>query len=244
MVKIRPYGDLDRDFDVPLAFSTGGIVDGGGDMYDDANLIDTDLTQSISDVAADKNLVMRSIPNTHRQALKYGNRSDAPYSIASSSYYDYQPIPSGLIKDGDRYFGSGSQYFTCMFPGMFVLVATDISITGFYVSGNIGSDGHAADTTTMFPISTGGETYTAFLKTNTDTNDQDPSINHIIIVPGGPSGIIHSADYSGEYDDDFLESISSNEIYYLCVSRYPTAALSLNDAKAVATRFIEVINGI
>jgi hypothetical protein len=61
-----------------------------------------------------------------------------------------------VIEDGTDYFGEGSEYFTCMYPGVFVLAATNISITEFSITGNLGADGDTTMSADNFSLQNEG----------------------------------------------------------------------------------------
>ena len=245
-VKIKSTGEIDTDFvDKAFATKTVGILDSAdSDMYDGANYINTNLTQLYDMIKENRVDGFLSLPYTHSAMWNYDNGDVVYYpSYESGQPYDsnYAPVPNGEIKDGSRFFGSGSTYFTNMYQGMFVMMATDVSISEFSITGNIGSDGSGIDAVAIFPISSGGQEYTAYLKTNCCASD--PSINHIIIVPGGPTGITQLYDDTGSYDDHCLQGLDNiDQIFYILVSRAEAAALSEEDATKIAKMFLDVLN--
>lgn len=227
-------GDGSRDFDFIAEPEVGfvGIEDGGNDMYDGANFINTNLTQPYATGKENNLFESLSIPVTHIPL--YGGEGGTNFDFSVGSYI---PVPTGKIKDGTPYFGSGSQYFTNMYEGMFVLGATDISINEFSVLGNIGADG--GGTATSFEILANGNTYTVFMKNVFGSGD--PSINQLIIVPGNGDGITQLYDESTDYDDHCLQGLNVDEIYYIVVSRNNNESLSSEGATALAAKFLEVI---
>ena len=104
-----------------------GIEDGGDDMYDSGNFMNTNLTQNWDDIKEgeiddDGPLAQASIPYTHTQA----DNEDG-----DNEYYN--PPMDGSVKPGDSYFGSGSKYFTNMYPGLFLMISDKISISEFNI---------------------------------------------------------------------------------------------------------------
>jgi hypothetical protein len=70
----------------------------------------------------------------------------------------------------------------------------------------------------------------------------DPSINHIIIVPGSADGITHLYDETSQWDDHCLQGLTGRkEIYYLMLSRGNNVPLSSQDAQFAAQRFMDTI---
>lgn len=218
--KLDQYGNL-------LPFSVQsmlyyGIDDGGMDMYDGANYLNTNLTNLYDDIKGDNVDELASIPSTHTQAYYYeadGDGCNEGFEDDSEFGYTYSPLPDGLIRDGDPYFGTGSQYFTNMYPGLFFLAATDIGISQFSITGNIGSDGHGIDNAGRFIIKAGNKAYTCFYKTNVDTYNHDPSIHHLIIVHG-IGGMTQEFDSTGRYDDHLVDGLEGkDELYYFLFGR-------------------------
>jgi len=236
--KLNAYGKL-LNFHVPVTFSQWGIEDGNNDMFDGGNYINTNLTQLYDNIKEDDVDSQLSIPSTHTQS----------YSVDYSDYYDpespyeytYLPEPNdGKILNGDAYFGSGSRYFTNMYPGMFVLVASNIHISEFSITGDVGSDGSATDSTIIYPIKSNNVLYSVFFKTNFDGGD--PSINHFIIVPGKTDGITQLYDNTGSYDDHCIQNIDNvREIYYILVSKGNSDRITNEEAKTFAQKFLDIV---
>ena len=210
-----------------------GIDDGGDDMYDDGNFMNTNLTQLWENIVENDQNEELCIPYTHTQAE---NESDLPDQYTN-------PPMDGKVKDGTNYFGEGSKYFTNMYPGLFIMIADNVSVSEFTISGNVGSDGDGVGAGYINSIIPG---WTLFYKTNTDLEneyDSDPSINHLILVPGSASGIIHEYDTTSAYDDHAILNISDrNRIIYALVSRLPEEdVLSESDAIQIAQKILEIV---
>lgn len=222
--------------DVSGVFTNRGISDGGDDMYDGANYLNTNLTQVYADVNEsqvdnDDDKAMASIPYTHTQAV---NEDD------DVEYVD--PPMDGSVQDGTIYFGAGSRYFTNMYPGMFVMVVDGMDITEFSVTGNIGSDGDGVNAAAVSPV--GAKNWTMFFKSNHDEySDSDPTINHIILVPGAAPGLTQEYDNSREHDDHAIFGLGGrNRLIFLVVATQPEAGpLIDSEAEAIAQQVLEVI---
>lgn len=212
-----------------------GINDGGDDMYDGANYMNTNLTANWDDIKEgeiDDNDIFAalSIPYTHTQAE---NEDDDP-----NQYYN--PPMDGTIENGNNYFGEGSRYFTNMYPGLFIMIADTISISEFNISGNVGSDGDGTGAGYIDSVVPG---WTLFYKTNTDDDNSDPSINQLILVPGTSVGITQEYDTSSSDDDHRISGITDRtRIVYAVVARHPDEdVLSESDAILVAQKILEII---
>ena len=98
------------------ADGSNNIDDGGDDMYDTGNILNTNLANEI--------------PYTHTQMEGVSGQATLEDFI-----YD------GTVENGDSYFGTASSYFTNTYPGLFVMAAYDVSVTDFSITGNLGADG-------------------------------------------------------------------------------------------------------
>ena len=208
-----------------------GISDGGDDMYDGANFMNTNLTQLWEDVVANNKDTSLCIPYTHTQSSEEASSLPDQYT---------NPPMDGEVRNGANYFGEGSKYFTNMYPGLFIMVADNISVSQFTIGGNLGSDGKGAGAGYIENVVPG---WTLFYKTNSDESTDDPSINQLILLPGDSTGITHEYDATAAYDDHAVLGISDrNRIIYAVVSRVPDEdVLSENDAIQIAEKILEII---
>ncbi len=171
-----------------------GISDGGSDMYDCANYLNTNL--------------------------------------ASQFLYT-----DGVLVASDAIFGTGSSYHTSKFPALFVMQADNISIDMFEITGNNGADSDGSLDTAMFDVNVAGRQSTVYVKRVYGAGD--PSINHIIIVPGGGSGITHTFSNDTNDDRDTLTGLSGiDHIAYLLVARSSGQRLSDADVLALVDEFV------
>jgi len=250
--------DLDgalSSFSVKPPNPTYGIDDGFQDMYDGGNYFNTNLTQLFDSIKEDNVSGNLSIPNTHTPCWQNANLEE-DFRDDSSDTYDengvsYRPVADGEVKDGSSYFGSGSEYFTNMYPGLFVLTATGVDISEFSIAGDLGSDGSSTDVSEIFPLkSASGQSYTAYFKTNYlssseggERGNNDISVNHLIILPG--SAVVSvQIDETGEYDDHCISGIDGkSELYVLVFGRWDGNMVPLDEARAVAKKFMEIVSG-
>lgn len=202
------------------------ILDGGNDLFDGANILNTEL--------------FTQIPYTHTQMV------DPPvHTFQETSPYYF--ISNGIVLSGDSYFGAGSSYFTNLYPGLFVMAATNTSVDEFYIDGNAGADCDS-DLDSYQQTYTGfSETYTAYVKRYFNNTNTEPSNNHIIIVNSDGTGINH--DYSSEgCGSDFdqisgLTSSSVTKIYYLLMSLSPTEKISDNQIDNIVNILLSIVDG-
>ncbi|MDF1811624.1 MAG: PEP_CTERM-anchored TLD domain-containing protein [Verrucomicrobiales bacterium] len=186
-------------YDFSDGFIGTTINDGGSDMYDGGNRLNTNLATDIS----------------------YTNNITTAGASASA-------------------FGAGSEYFTAKYDGIFTMVAKDISIDYFEITGNNGADGGGAVNGAVLATSVGAQRYTIFLKRVYDAGD--PSINHIIVVPGDGSGQSHNFATSTDNDQHRVIGLAEvDEIYYALVARSGGQFLADGDVIDIANALIEEV---
>ena len=231
-------------FGSPFKIRTTGISDSNFDMYDGANYYNTDLTQVYSSIAGGEGNNDLSIPSTHTQMT-----NDVADNPEDSMGYAYIPSnPDGSVEDGTSYFGAGSSYFTNMYPGMFVLVATGVNVDEFSITGNIGADGDTTYAVDVLSLTSKGNLYSVFVKTveaenGADLEGTETAPTHLIIVPGTSEGITHSYDTSTEDDDHAIIGISGRtELYTLTVSKKDGTLFATEEYTALAQKFLDVIS--
>jgi uncharacterized delta-60 repeat protein len=245
-VKLSSTGEMDIN-SLLFRYVSFGINDGGDDMYDNGNFLNTNLTQSFEDAQEDDVDRSLSIPYTHSACPNENNfwQEDMEEDYEAPIY---NPLMDGQVVSGDGYFGEGSSYFTNLYPGMFVMVATNVNIEEFSITGNLGSDGSTQNESFVI-ITHQGATYTVFVKVNREgeggESDSDPSVNHLIIVPGDASGLTQLINEDGDgYDDHCIKGLSDKKsIAFLVVARNYGQYLSNEDAEAVALKFLEITGG-
>ena len=237
--KLSLTGSLDSER--LFRYVSFGINDGYDDMYDDGNYINTNLTQLFEDISGDSVEELLSVPNTHSAAIDESEFEDEGSPV-------YEPAMDGQVMSGVGYFGEDSSYFTNYYPGMYAMVATNIDIEEFSIGGNLGSDSGTENESTMLVVNEGA-TYTVFVKVNREGGggeSDEPSVNHIIIVPGGSEGLAQIINEDGDDDDDHcIRGLTGRKsIAYLLVARETSDYISYEDAEAIAVKFLEVTGGM
>ncbi len=237
--KLTSTGSLDSER--LFRYVSFGISDGYDDMYDDGNYINTNLTQLFDDISEDDVEELLSVPNTHSAAVDESEFEDEGSPV-------YEPAMDGQVVSGVGYFGDNSSYFTNYYPGMYAMVATNIDIEEFSIGGDLGSDGSTENDSTMLVVHEGA-TYTVFVKVNREGSGGeggDPSVNHIIIVPGESEGLTQTINEDGDsYDDHCIRGLTGrSSIAYLVVARETSDYISYEDAEAIAVKFLDVIGGL
>lgn len=154
----------------------------------------------------------------------------------------------GQVVSGAGYFGDNSSYFTNYYPGMYAMVATNIDIEEFSIGGLVGSEDSTENESTMLVVHEGA-THTVFVKVSREGSGGeggDPSVNHIIIVPGESEGLTQTINEDGDgYDDHCIRGLTGrSSIAYLLVARQTSDYISYEDAEAIAVKFLEVTGGL
>jgi len=237
--KLTTTGSLDSER--LFRYVSFGINDGYDDMYDDGNYINTNLTQLFDDISGDSANNFLSIPNTHSAAVDESEFEDDGSPV-------YEPIMDGQVVSGLGYFGDNSSYFTNYYPGMYAMVATNIDIEEFSIGGDLGSDDNTENDSTTLVVLHEGATHTVFVKVSREGGggeNGDPSVNHIIIVPGESEGLTQIINEENDYDDHCIRGLTGRKsIAYLLVARQTSDYISYEDAEAIAVKFLEVSGGL
>jgi hypothetical protein len=148
----------------------------------------------------------------------------------------------GAVTAGTQYFGSGSSYFTNLYPGLFVLVAKSIDISSFALSGGLGVDGSGDYAADILSIPGYSKTYSAYIKTVGGTGD--PSVNHIIIIDKDDIGVEHTFDETNENDDHEITGISgATEIHYLLFAKADGVMATNLEILAVIEEYLDLVDG-
>lgn len=179
-------------------FSNGdtgtNIPDGGNDMYDGGNVLNTDLATLI-------------------------------------------PYTNGVVTASEAQFGVGSSYFTVKYTGVFAMAATNLDITRFEITGNNGADGSGSVDGAVLSTTAGGLQYTIYVKRVFDAFD--PSINHIVIVPGDGTGVSHSFAASTDNDLHTIDGLGAvDSIFYVLAARQTGQRLEDADVISIANEFL------
>ena len=194
------------------------ISDGGNDMYDIGNIINTNLALNIV--------------YTHTQ-MSLGNENN------EAKLSDF--IMDGAIVTSDTEFGEGSSYFTNLYPGLFVLSASDVDIIDFSITGVIGANtAGQVDNYNYTPTGFVG-TYKAYIKRVWGAND--PSINHIIIVNTNGTGITQAVDTTLDYDNHELTGLGNiTKIHYLLFAKAEGTKVTDLEIENIINSYLEIVD--
>jgi hypothetical protein len=199
-------------------FSNYSIGDGGDNMYNSGNIINTNIATEII--------------YTHTQ-MPFDNDKDNNEAVLSDFIMD------GEIVTSDAEFGVGSSYFTNLYPGLFVMSASDVDITDFSITGSLGADGYAQADNYEYTPTGFEETYKAYIKRvyfNFQFDINQPSINHIIIVNTDGTGITQTVDLSTQTDNHELTGLGDvTKVHYLLFAK-------ANGTKATEEEIENIIN--
>ena len=197
---------------------SNNISDGGNDMYDGGNNLygGSDEYQ---------------IPYTHTQS----SQSDELTSLTDFAM-------DGTVESGASYeLGQGSEYFTNLYPGLFVLSALNVETDRFVIDGDLGSDGGGQADFGKTELSTPG--YWLFYKRVWGASD--PSVNQLIIVKATDDvAVIHEADLSTNDERHVITNLVTagvTQIHYLLFALAEGAQASLQDMSNLANTYVSLI---
>lgn len=198
--------------------TNNGINDGGDDMYDGGNEVYTDLG---------------NVPYTHTRLIVEPDGGVPAFLFPKN----------GQVVNGDDYFGAGSEYFTNLYPGLFVLHANAMLIDEFRIDGSLGADGDGQYEVDEYVLTGFSTNYKVFVKKVYDAGD--PSVNHIMIVDTDDANIIHEYDTSTEDDFDKISSISAaTKIHYLLTSTFPGIGyITKEKIDEIVTTYLTLVDG-
>jgi hypothetical protein len=178
--------------------------------------------------------------NTNRFAVvEYTHNQQNEIDLLEDSY------PSdGTINDGTKWFGSGSSYFTNLYPGLFVLAAENIDIHTFFITGNLGASYAGFASYGDFDVIL-NETLDYSVCYKSVYGAQNASVHHLIIIPT-KSGVIHSASDSTNEDQHSVTNLENVEkLYYLLFSTHDGdngTSISEEDLSSIALAFLEIVH--
>lgn len=203
------------------------IDDGGNDMYDTGNYITTDLASEI--------------PYTHTQMD--GNVINSSDEATITDF-----IMDGSVQTGDSYFGTGSSYFTNMYPGMFVAVAKNVDLVNYRIEGGTGLDDNGVYYTDSRQITIGGTDYTAFIKCNYGSDNDEPTTNQIIIVDYQGGDLVQEiGDTDSDYHSITWQSASSvTQVHHLVFATFnESISIRLTDLQLdnIIEDYLTLVNG-
>lgn len=154
------------------------IDDGGNNLFNGGNTIKTNLNDG-NDV---------SYTHTRMSPKKPDNIYD--YSQANNAQF-IGKMDGSVVAGGLYDFGEGSQYFTNVYPGLFVLSVVDSTINNLWTLGSVGND-----TARIIGFSNqytnNSNTYTAYFKLRLGASWSQTNVNRIIIVDNDGTDIVHN----------------------------------------------------
>ncbi len=146
----------------------------------------------------------------------------------------------GVIVDSD-YFGPGGRYFTRKYPGLFVLVAEMNGVEYFQVEGNLGADGTGIVDGAVLQARAAGFDFTAFVKRVHHAAEDDPSVNHMIIVQENAAA---SHQFAIDTNSDYQRAFNlggGRRLYYLLYSGWQGAYIDNQASLNILAAFLAAL---
>ena len=135
--------------------------------------------------------------------------------------------------------GTGGQYFTRKYDGLFVFAANVNALTYFEITGNLGADSGGATDSAILTATSSGTTYRGFVKRV--YNASDPSVNHLIIVPDNGT-VTHTV--ATDTNDDahrVLNLTGVTRIYHLLFAGTGGAYIDNTAMQSIMTTFLDAV---
>ncbi len=195
--------------------SSNLIYDGGRDMYDAGNILQS--------------------PLQNNGALDYWP------GVATAMI----PYTNGQLANGDDAYGTDSSYYTIEGSGVFVLSVRNATVDRAWISGNLGADGSGAVVGNAFEVTFEGATYQVFTKSVTDAYGRDPSVVHVWILPAGVEiNHTYSNSTNSDFDQiATVGGEPLGDFYYLLLSSHPPFHPSQAQLEQVVAEFFAATRG-
>jgi hypothetical protein len=147
---------------------------------------------------------------------------------------------TGVIKAADEGLGPGSRYFTAKYPGLFIMIATDIRVQSFWIAGYLGAAGGDVDGDRL-SAAVNGLQYTVVVKRVFGA--ATPSVNHIFIVRGDGTDLTHtfSGYTSRDWDRLTFDDDSLRDLIYVLVARSDGLYLENADVSNIANEVLRYV---
>ncbi len=135
--------------------------------------------------------------------------------------------------------GTGGQYFTRKFPGLFVFAADINNADMFSINGTLGSDGNGNVDGAQLNVTHEGANYKGYVKRVWDAF-ADPSVNHLIIVKNS-STLNQTIPTTTNNDDHDISGLAgSSRIYYLLFAEADAGYYTNAQIEALMVQFLEI----
>ena len=146
----------------------------------------------------------------------------------------------GVIVDSDH-FGVGGRFFTRKYPGLFVLVAEMNGVDFFQVTGNLGADGSGFADGAVLHARAAGADFTGFVKRVYGAQEDDPSVNHMIIVQENAAA---THEFSTDTNSDYHRAVNlggGRRLYYLLYSGWQGAYIDDEASLNIMGAFLQAL---
>ena len=209
----------------------GGDISLGGDgMYDTGNIISVDSTQIQYTHIQYPSAMTNGLPPRGGAGIPQGGLNIEDFVMESVVFTG--PSASAL--------GTSSEYFTNLYPGLFVFAAQNTEIDEFSISGTLGG-GKGTFSSSNFELNTNSQTYSVFVKRVWDKGS--PSVNHIIIVNNTSENISQVTGETPTDDQHTLSGLSPDvtEIYYLLLALNNGEFLESVKVEEIVDNFLSIL---
>jgi len=211
------------------------IEDGGNNLFDGGNIISTNIAEG-NDVAY-----------THTPMFPKNLVNSDDYSQASNTQFIGR-MDGSVVAGGLYDFGEEAQYFTNVYPGLFVLSVVNSSINSLWTYGSVGNSNSKIDAYSK-QYTNNSNTYTAYFKLRYGGWGTGTNVNRIMIVDNDGTGIIHnysdgnpSLDGQEIYTDDG-ESIA-NKIHLLFFATYGGGVPTETEVDNFVTSYLSYVDNV
>ena len=159
-------------------------------------------------------------------------------NFLGTSIGSFLPYSDNLIT-ANAFLGTGGQYFTRKYDGLFVFAADVNGLGHFEITGDLGADGTGATDSSVITVVRDGTTYRGFVKRVYSAGD--PSVNHIIIVPDNGT-VTHTVTTNTNDDFHRVTSLTGvTRIYHVLYAGTGGSYIDNTATQAIMTAFLDAV---
>ena len=182
-------------------------------------------------------IVNRVVKYTHTQMP--GDTATSEAALA-----DFQ-MDGAIVAGTSLNFGSSSQYFTNLYPGLFVMCVDSPDITNFTTSGNLGSDEDTQSSNDSVSVTNNGgdgNVYQYYQFQSRDIGKGDPSLNVVVIVENGAvTSATRSSTEDYFYSVKNAGGIATTRLHYLMWSKAHGVLSSDEDVDNIVKTYLSFV---
>ena len=210
------------------------------------SVADLSLQSALNNLNANNGLVRGVIPNRYpfSEGVTGSGINDGGDDMYDGGNYlgtnlgSYLSYSDNIIATASL-LGTGGQYFTRKYDGLWVFAGDVSGLTYFQITGNLGADGSGSTDSAVLSVVRGGVTYRGFVKRV--YNAGDPSVNHLIVVADNGS-VTHEVSTNTNDDYHRLTNLTGvTRIYHVLYAGTSGAYIDNTATLNIMSAFLDAI---